>query len=921
MARIPQFEEQAQVQGADFSGATPNAPAVNFEAIQQSFSRWQNRETEQRERQVMQEQGDQGALVQEELGTEGIAQAPDVARRYQQAFDERAREVYQERVKLDAQRTAGELRRKHWNDPEGFNRSWGAYQQSQRETTKQQDPVLADQVGRFLESYGLGQYENLAEQQASRERAIQKDEVLRNWKDLQDERQGDLLNDPEETNYWAYLDDLEESVSRQVELGFFSAEEGARIVDDNRLTLTREFVRGSFNERLEAGDIGGAQGIIGSLRQGAWFEDNERDRQLANALERELEPLLRGMERKEQTDVARELEMLRRMNNAARQNLSVAGFDPSQHLEFVMEHGNPNQVEQAFSLIRSADRHQAVSSVVKRASVSQLPQLREAIGQQFPTLRSDDMNSLLSIIETEEQNLSRAVSEGNFLGAAEPFDWRPAMQQLRGAEDPFQVLGQQRAHLEQRRAETLGRLELQDTPDLGLFSNNELADISEQFGDALRRGESDRADDIVTLMGGVYSGDPMGLLDTVNRLDDVGGELASAVLLSQFGQVTDVTDMLALAGEGRNLDKGAIRTHTGATVTDLRDDSTIREAVHGLSMGNATLREELFSMLDNVYLAQMARDGQPGPASRGPARQNIEKMLAPLQDTQQFSNGTRLPQSFLADIPGGARAVRDEINAHLNDPVRFFGRDLPDQQMRFIQPVPLGDGSIGFKHTTENRMMTNDQGEPVRVNAPDIVQQWEDDPGWWRRSMSRLGQAGGAIEEAAQDFQDWRIRSAARAPAQAFGVEPDVMDAVYYAAKRTPKEDAGDRIFEFMLRPSAQDEVDWGSVQDFWRQREGSRVDSQQYRPQVDNRQQMQAAASNLMSQYQARYPDDVDAQLAAYWEGPELVDALKEDFGAQWRGNLPMASQQFIQRAKRRMGMGDPRQEPSWTDMLPEAP
>jgi hypothetical protein len=58
-------------------------------------------------------------------------------------------------------------------------------------------------------------------------------------------------------------------------------------------------------------------------------------------------------------------------------------------------------------------------------------------------------------------------------------------------------------------------------------------------------------------------------------------------------------------------------------------------------------------------------------------------------------------------------------------------------------------------------------------------------------------------------------------------------------------------------------------------------------------------AVVDVFDQYKKRFKGDEKAMLAAYWEGPDVVESLQRDFGDGWYDQLPLETRQFIKRVE----------------------
>lgn len=892
---IPIYDEAARaLASGDFRTSAPATEALSFGRVRAALEGWQAQEMAQAERSAATAQAEQAEIAQTDLGPGEVAQPdPSLAARFQAAFRDRAREVYAEQAKLEGYRVASDLRRAHRLDPEGFASAWDAYVSEQEEVLKAQDPVLAAATRRMLERQGEGEYQNIAEAAHARELATQKQTAITLLSDRQALHADDLLNDPDEERYLAAMADIEDDLGVLLESGLMSASEAADFAESAQFDLTREWVRGEFTTSLQAGDLGGAQGVIEALRAGQWFPDNERGRTLAAALERELNALLAAEAEDVENATTLALHNLQRLQSAA-----LLGLDASenegvleQSFAYVMEHGNPLQRQQAIERANAVGVARAAQPYIDNLPIYAIDDFRRGIDDSFFGVSETAHSALIGALEAHERKLNEALDQNDLLSMDRPLSPRAA------SADEVQARRERTAHL--------SGLPVSAVPH---WRREETAEAGAAFDEALRTGRYDEADEILTNYLAPAINSPVEMAALAIQAGEAAGDMFTLAALSTLGHVDATTDLMALAAEGRTLDRAAVYRDTGADPDAIRSDSALNEAILTASMGRPDLADSMRGFLSDVYVAALQRARDRDLGRRAAQREAIAQVRriagTPLSEGVEFSNGSRLPGQVVASFPEGVDAVRREINEVLDNPARLGIPPSQHEDMRYwVAPTPLEDGSIGFYHTAQGRLVTDRNGDVVRVLQDEAIARAgvtpDTSPGFFQ-GLWEQGQQWVAEQEARwQDTRTLRTIEAT-APEQA-----DLLTDIYYAVKNTPPAERGWRISEYGLLLDAERDVDWAGVERGWqdaqerRRAPAGRLPPERQSLMVGDYQPLIAA--QRLAQMQQRYPDDLTAQLVGYWEGEQVVESLRAEHGERWADHLPMGTRKFVERVRSR--------------------
>jgi len=274
------------------TGGAPAAPrigATNFEGIQRSLQAFTEQAEQRRVAEGTRVAEERAIREQSELGTAQLAEPErEWGEAYQNAFQEKARAIYEQKLKTDVFRTTNELRRQHMMDPDGFSNSLQAYRESTVQTVEQTDPTFAQSVGTYIDQVGFEVAEqintdvfknDLESQSLEAENAIL--EELSAGEDY-------LLNSPNEQNLQEATASAYESIAQLDEVTAVSPRQQEKLRRSVNERYAYAYSRGRANQAIADEDYAGAQVVIDELRAGKLFDDNRQGEALANSIERDL---------------------------------------------------------------------------------------------------------------------------------------------------------------------------------------------------------------------------------------------------------------------------------------------------------------------------------------------------------------------------------------------------------------------------------------------------------------------------------------------------------------------------------------------------------------------------------------------------------------------------------------------------------
>lgn len=880
MAKIPQFEQREQTSGViNFDAPLGvSTEALSFQHLQRSISGFLQQTIQEREARAMQVQGERAVLAQGEAGAGALAQPDeDLAFRYQQAFRERAIQVHNEQAKLQAQQVARELRRTHQNDPGGFGKAWMEYANGQADAIRAQDPVQAEQIGNFLTAYGDSVYQDLADAQAARERAIQSQEYLTAVNERVAQIQDELLNNPNEETYLSALSDIESITQNAVASGLFDPAFAAGLRDRTRDQYTEEWVRGEFQKSWNAGDIGGAKAIVEDLIQGGKFVNNDRGRALANELQQNFKALETGRSESVQTA----MRLIDRATTAVELGGDLDEDTLNQALAFVRANGKPDKIEDAEAKIQGAYTVAQAKQYVDQVPVSDLKLTRQRILDSATTRDSSATRAVVNAIDARIAAIEKAVDEGDPLAAAPRVPIEVWAERLRNTDNFERDSAAFRQALENRRMVAAQVTGILPSKTGTLYRPEEIDTFSERLTRALEQGDVDGFDRQAAALLAPVKGNPREALATVAKFAGKNGEVYAHLVLNTVGGAEAAKQLTSLVSAGKVADVKRLRAD-GFDPEDVTGDDDIRRAIDALAMGDDRAR---------AALERTAIEAYYGAGSRGiddsAALQDVKRIFQTVGPTTEFRNGTRLPE-FVLGPSYVADPVRKEFDEILKNPAKVgLSPKVPEWELRNLVPRALGDGSIGVFHMGQNRFLPDPStGKPFSIKGTEAadrqgVKPPEPEPqGWFDWGKAKF-------QEAIQPDTERINYARTLAEARRVGVDEETAKlaaAISKAQARSPMDELQGREFDVMLRPDMAKEVDWGKV--------GGRPDNLFKDQSLARR-----VAAERLEAYRKQFGSDNRAALAAYLEGPELVQELQKANGDRWYEALPMTTKKMIGR------------------------
>lgn len=812
--------------------------------------------------------------AQREAGIGEVVAAPeDTTGVFRQAFEEQARSVFSANLSLEANRRASEFAREHPADPEAFAEKFDAFMGPQVEALRESDARAAFEVEQRLNDLGLRHQNRLAERAAGQAQEAERSQVFSDLENLSAELQDNLLRDPDIESLEAGEAELAERLAQARESGLISASQEVSQRERASATLRTEYARGRFNNALEAGDIGGARGVITMLRDGGLFDDNATGRTLAGRLAREFDAA---------TEEARAVSS--EQLSVARRTLDVAerlGTDPgNEQVQAALDTlvlGDEADRDQAGRFSNSVAVREQFGSAINAMSPTELDAQLQRVRQNPGAFDSEIIGELQTQIENRQQELSDAAASGNALNA----------QDVQLGATPQQI---QRARVASARA---FNIPLDEVP---LVNDQIVGPTAARLEQAQRAGDAGAAVEVIEQMmaHAQDTHDRQNIALTAGE-PELAGFAAMAALAPDTAE-----DLFNLSFQGANTTQQA-RDRALDDVKGARD--LIFETAERLSGGRPAVRDSMEVSLTNALTSLVndfeARGTDLQLFGSGVMRE-FRALLEPFEQEVELANGARLPANTVNP------AEVEVLNNALSDPMeieRRFGEALVGDPatLASLTPHPLPGGQWAFRSTRSGRLETNAEGEVIKLNATEAVEAATD------RQLTEGSSMLGRIFEGrtpTQQALEVDIPNVARATS---GGDSRMLEAVFKAGLKVPASEKLGREYTMLWAVENVNEIDDAAYEKAWREaatpeqrgfvdRPGPLGTADLDDPPDPTRDPMggKVAASLLMDQFAERFGDG-DKALAAYFVGADVIEAA----GDEWRKAVPDDVFMFIERVK----------------------
>ena len=864
---------------SSFQGTSlPSAGQVtglDFSSIRNALAGWQDKLFQEREAEVMSGLETRAAVDQEQMGVSGIAETPDLARRYQQAYAQKARAIYDQQIKTDAFRMANMLRRENANDPQGFAQGWATYKEEIRKGIENSDPELAVGVEQYLDSLGAQYNERLNDSAFARELETQTAQVLEQFQDQIITMRDSLLNEPDERAYIDAKAELMANVDDAVASFLLDSGQALRLKEQINDDLSNEYVRGLANKAFEVDDYKGVQFLIEELRGGAWFDDNNKARALANELERGLPS--GGVDANEiqfRSNRARDAFAAAKRGNVLSEQ-EIAGLQ--QDFAFVASYGTAADVDTFSRYLNGIAVAESYGPFIADASPEQLGAvLREMqtldAASKLPLGYPDTVLSMVqdrdNHIATARQNVDRAALG---LSAFRDTPFTEVMNMSVEDRQRFAMTQQQNRRVVAERE----KLPVSQVPP---WTKQQTADFSEQIQGLFGAGDSAAAYQAATayLMPYAAEGNIIGGIAAIARINP---EIAGTLRMSE-----------ALAGvDGRPAEAWFAMSMEGATVTNLPQGQRDRirnefrryqSEIVALTNGQTALYGPISESMNNVMQAHSAMGGDP--------RQLMKSIFGNIE-TVSLSNGIDILKRELGDGPAEQDVAQQAINTWIRtQQSNYTTFDFDD-----LVPRRQEDGSFTMFDTLRQRNVTESDGVTqvrIVVDEDEIIEAKEADQGEIERMQEEaLRRMDNMVELNTRQIRQYSEIG------QVVGLTDDQTKRVWRAISNTPARDMQ------RLPDGIAPEVMSGrfSASEYERKaRDALRQDRSTGRQrQLAPKEAQRAGTVVYYAELLKQFDEDERKALGALHAGADDVQAAIDAAGDDWESMLDIHARAFISR------------------------
>lgn len=858
--------------GASFSANTGGAgrqlPLAN--AMQQWAA--QRREQETREALIrVQNSATQAQstanLISGATGVGLLAEAPDdTTGIYREAFQQQARAVFGANMALEATRTASKLSRDNPANPEGFAQQYNAWMAPQVEALREVDATAAFELQQRLDDLGIRHQNRLAEQAAGAAQEAERSQFFSDIQSLSAEYQDNLLQEPDMES----LEVAELAVAERLAEGragnLITASQEINERERANATLRTEYARGRFNNALEAGDVGGARGVITMLREGELFDDNATGRTLADRLAREFAAATEAAAAvsSEQLSIAN-----RTISTAEATGTGLDNPQVQQALD-VLVLGDEADRDKANRFTISIGVREQFGSAVNVMNPAELDATLANLQNNPAAFDQEIAGELRKQIEDRRQELADVAASGN------PLNARGELQ-----------LGATPADIQRARAESARALGL-PLDEVPLINDRIAGQAAAELTQAQAAGDAGRAVEVIEQMM-VGAGD----MHDRQNIALTAGDPALAGFATMAALAPDTAETLfGLAFQGRNTTQQR-REQAIDKVEGARD--VIFETAERLSGGRPAVRDALEVQLTNALTSLVndfeARGTDLQFLGNGVMRE-FKSLLAPFEDEVELANGARLPAGTVTP-PEIA-----ELNNALSDPdeiERRFGEAMlgDPATLASLTPVPLPGGQWAFRSSRTGRMVFDAEGEPIKLDPRPAVQAATD------RQLTEASTFVGRIFKGrtpTQQALEVDIPAVARVTANG---DARMLEAVFKAGLKVPPGEKLGREYTMLWAEGNVNEIDDAAYERAWREAADSMESLATEEVPDPTRDPLggKIAAALLMDKFADRYGDG-DKALAAYFIGADVIDEAGDD----WRKIVPDDVFMFIERVKAEM-------------------
>lgn len=831
-----------------------------------------------------------------------LSQTPeDLAARYQQVYEAKAETLYANQVIGEAAKVREDIAAENEFDSAGFAKGWNAYMHGQIEglTNSRVSPDIIMQTRNALNEAGLARQAQIEEATAARAQRVAGLEFRQGMLDLRDTAGTHLYTKPDEEYLYNAMGVWEARVEDGVQTGYLTPLQGANMIRDGRQRMIGNFATGVFQQALSAGQVGRARGVVKSLRAGRWYSNMKKGRQLADALANQLDARMSAVQAARTDRAGQVLDHMERLLDVAEAGGGVSLSEQEEAIQFIEAYGSTEQKRDLVQTMNGIKVYTVNSDAVATMSVNQLDANRANLTDVYKAggLSETTYDHAVSQIDKRSQQIAEAKQSGDIKSLVPT---------------PLGASPEQRVEDAWLSAHIAGV----DPKQVSLYEDDQLKSVSEQFDSAVN------PEDRTAIASEFFQSVPEAYKGQVSRrLADrpIGPAIAFMRRDLESGQY-----LTTMAARGDTL-PSAMSQQIDIEKNEVID-SQIRETAAIIAGGNPQLFDASYAYLVDAvrgsaanYLEQMEDPRNAVGEAWGDVSRRTDVYR---QSSVTLTNGVEVLPSDMADTPTKARDRVDAANMALANNPAFAGVRGNPLAFAQVYPMVMPDGSLTFTSTINpNATLTDDEGDVIRIPAsqvPKLADKWrkqENDETLWEKQAAAAGlmippsaventvitenlktmdSGMGVLREAQFKTALDAVPDSDPALMAAIGQTVSIMPADLVETRNADTGLTIARMAQVAGSPDYRHAVG-AALSPSGR---GSAMTAAQAPLPGESRSATYVASSMVMTGLREKY-GSLDEALVAYWIGPEVLDAIQEDFGADWEAQVPADAWGFAEEVK----------------------
>jgi len=888
---IPQFRFQDPgPQAATGEHVPAQAQPLDFASIMRSVDSWRRRALK-REQEQAHETMQEAAIVQQAQRRPGeVAETPDVAREYQQTFEQTARKVHTQKTNLDARRTRGKLAREHEDDPAGFRTQWNKYVDEIYNSLQESgEYAYAEDMKLNLQAEGEGVAKQLEDNKHARDKARLRAESHNSFNESVGEIGNQLLGKPSETFLTESIQALHDEAGELFEAGDITTEQYYQMRDQATNKLTNDYLWGKFEKARANDNWERVDTIIDNLRAGEYFTDNEIGRQMATRLENSMLQHKRSVGKEQDQKFQESMRPLQKKMHMAAQGRPVSMEEVDEQLRVASEYAQTDEQEKAMVQVRNdISILEGFKPLVQQAGPQEIAGLKNQFDRKFQEgkISQGVYDYGIGALRDQYEHMASRSAEGDYIGAAQ------------GKTTPVDPLNTNPEALHLRQEETAKTLGIPKS-EVDFYSDDEIEWFEDTVNDLYEQGEEHRATEMMVMFFSPALEDEKIARSLKRQLDDHGDTFNLLMPFIQRGDVEGAQDALIAEVIGGQVSDSQMRSmDQGFDPDRFYGNEVWQKSISIMADHSPKGMASITDQMATVYRGLSVRgysQGLRGRSLRNYVNNEMEKLL------KQFSeNAIQVGNNYFDETALPETVNRDFINkveSVLDRPDQEIGRHISGT--REFVPEPTADGMIyrdvstgQYAHDADgNKFVTRWPDEPEPTPEEKGERPAVQRPGFDEEEHARQREEGLDVLRGAWGWvkdRVWEPQVAIKDASKDEGVSESSLTGLWRNTRRTHRNNEDSEVWGDFLRPAdgwpvradAKGDVNFKALgmkrDDFYK---------------ADNQPRIMA---HLFGKYNKQFDSEKQAK-AALLVGPDGVRELTKEYGDRWHYKLPMEFQEMI--------------------------